>query len=99
VKFEKIEGGADIWDGVVGLGGALWGSITVHSSVANIAHALLAGRKYGVPVEAGETKHFFGLLKTPPPVLPVSSGAQGSQGLDWTAAHCRAAEKEPASRS
>src|SRR5689334_17553980 len=70
-KFENIKGGADIWDGIVGLAGALWGSLQINGKIEAVAHAMQSGLKLGVPIEAGETKHFFGLLKTPPPVLPV----------------------------
>lgn len=65
-KFEDIKGGADIWDGVVRLGGMLWGGVITTGSLADIAHAALSGQRCGVNVEAGESKRFFGLLKTPP---------------------------------
>ena len=90
-KFEDVKGGADIWDCAIALGGALWGSVKISGKVEGLAHAMLSGRKLGVPVMAGESKSFFGLVKTPPPALPISSGVYGSQNLDWTAAHLRGA--------
>jgi hypothetical protein len=82
-KIADIEGGADIWDIVGGLSGAPWGSVTVGGRIGNIAHAVQAGRKLGVPVEAGGTKRFFGLLKPPRQCslsLPGSSEARRLTG-------------------
>jgi type IV secretory pathway TraG/TraD family ATPase VirD4 len=90
-EFSEIKGGADIWDCVVALSGALWGGLRVSGKVESVAHAMQSGRKLGVSVEAGETKRLFGLLKEPPPAIPIPSGVHGSQALDWSAASLRAA--------
>ena len=91
-EWKDLQGGQDVWEGVVGLFGELGGrGVKVSGNAEHVAHALLAGRKLGVPVEACETKRLFGLLKTPPPALPSSSGVHGSQGLDSSAAALRAA--------
>jgi type IV secretory pathway TraG/TraD family ATPase VirD4 len=90
--WRDLRGGADLWDAVVGLYGELGGrGVAVFGPIEDIAHGMLAGYKLGIPVEAGETKRFFGLLKTPPPVLPCPSGVHGSQGLDSSAAALRTA--------
>jgi type IV secretory pathway TraG/TraD family ATPase VirD4 len=91
-EWKDLQGGQDVWEGVVGLYGDLGGrGVKVSGTAEHIAHALLAGRKLGVAVEACETKRFFGLLRTPPPALPSPSGAHGSQGLDSSEAALRAA--------
>jgi type IV secretory pathway TraG/TraD family ATPase VirD4 len=90
-RFEDIRGGADIWDAAIGLGGALWGQVYVTNTIENVAHAMLSGRKLGVPIEVRGRKHFFGLITDPPPALPSPSGAYGSQNLDWSAHSLRVA--------
>jgi type IV secretion system protein VirD4 len=91
-RFKDLQGGSDIYEGVARLGKALgWPGVAIEGSVEQIAHMMQAGQLVGQPVSAAETKHFFGLIKDPPPALPQPSGVNGSQGLSWTDADLKAA--------
>ena len=91
-ECKEMNGGNDIYEGVARFGKAMgWPKIVTTGTVRDVAAMMSAARIVGLEVEAGGTERCFGLIKDPPPLLPIPSGVHGSQSLDWTAAHCRAA--------
>ena len=80
-----MRGGADLYDAAARIAAALgWPGMVATGPIEHIAHCQLSGKLAGLPVEAGETKRFFGLVKEPPPALPRASGTHGDQGISWT---------------
>lgn len=91
LEFRNVRGGAHLYDGAARLAAALgWSHMLAKGTIEHIAHSQLSGKIVGLPVEAGETKRFFGLVKEPPPALPRPSGTHGSQGISWTDADLKA---------
>jgi type IV secretion system protein VirD4 len=92
-EFKDMRGGADLYDAAVRLAVALgWPNLVTNGArIEEVAHMMLSGQKVGLPVNAGGTKKFFGLVEDPPPALPQPSGVFGSQGLGWAVADLSAA--------
>jgi hypothetical protein len=92
-EFKQMRGGADLYEIAARLAVTMgWQNlIPSGGGIEHIAHVMLSGQNAGLPVEAGGTERFFGLIEDPPPVLPRPSGVFGSQELGWTVAHLRAA--------
>jgi type IV secretory pathway TraG/TraD family ATPase VirD4 len=90
-RFSDVQGGLEIWQPVIAVSGALWGTVAVGDTVENIARAMLCGQKLGIPVVPKGRTSWFGFVTDPPPAIPSPSGAYGDQVLDRSAARLRAA--------
>jgi type IV secretory pathway TraG/TraD family ATPase VirD4 len=90
--WRDLEGGADVTEAVVSLYHKLGkGGVWVHGPIEKIAHVVQAGQKLGIPVTPSGQERWFGLVKTPPPNLPLPSGVHGDQALDSDAKALRSA--------
>ena len=88
IKEIPIRAGPDLYDGIAKLAKARGlKKIIISGPIEVASRMLLAGQRVGIPVEAGETTRFFGLVKELASPLPRPSGVFGDQGLDWTDAH------------